>query len=56
MYRSISLITLRRVAFLQIETPTQLLLFEFREIFKNINFTGQLQTAASVFWNVFVIS
>ena len=39
MYWSLSLITLGLVAFLQIETLTQLLLFEFREIFKNIDFT-----------------
>ena len=50
--RSLSLITLRHVAFLKIETPTQLLLFEFREVLKNINFTRLLHTAASVFWNV----
>ena len=44
--RSLSLITLRRAAFFQNETPTQLLYCEF---FENNVLTVQIRTAASVF-------
>ena len=36
--------------FIKKETPTQVLSFEYCEIFKNTYFEERLRTAASVFW------